>query len=97
VNPKFEIDRDILLLIASKIHKSFPSFHFSSTNIYLAYCQNNAAKNTNINHKISNPIMIQLFNISMANSLDVVVIYVNSPKDNAKPLNSNIRKKSLSQ
>ena len=41
--------------------------------------------------------MIQLSKTSMANNLDVVVINVNSPNDRASQLNSNIKKKSLSQ
>ena len=95
VNHRFEMLSDILFLIASKIHKSLPSFHFSNTNMYLAYCRNIVAKSTNINHKISNHIMIPLSSISTANSLDVVVINVNSPNDRASQLNSNIKKKSL--
>ena len=97
VNQKLEILRDILFLMASKIHKSLPSFHFSNTSIYLAYCQNIVANNTKINRNISRHIMIQLSKTSMANNLDVVVINVNSPNDRASQLNSNIKKKSLSQ
>ena len=95
VNTKFETLSDILFLIDSKIHKSSPSFQFSNTSMYFAYCQNRLANTTNISHNISSQSMIQLLNTSIANSLDVVVIYVNSQKDSANPLNSNIKTKSF--
>ena len=97
VNEKFEKASEILFLIASNIHKSFQSLSFSKTNINFAYCRKIALKITNNHRKIINHNINHVFNISIANSLDVVVIKVNSQKDNASQLNSNIRKKSFNQ